>query len=613
MRILLLTQWFEPEPTFKGMVFARELAARGHSVQVLTGFPNYPGGRLYPGYKVRPWLREQREGVSIVRVALYPSHDRNALGRAANYLSFAASAAFLGAFLVAKPDVVYVYHPPATVGLAALAISLFRGAPFVLDIQDLWPDSVASSGMLAVPAAISLLASWCRLLYRRAAKIVVLSDGFRGRLIERGVPPSKIEVIRNWCDEASMRQVPAPEPELGAGFNVVFAGAMGLMQGLDSVLDASKICAADTPEARFVFVGGGIERDRLARRAHAEGLANVLFLPRRPPERMGALFAQADVLLVHLKDDPLFRITIPSKMQAYMVAGKTILMAVAGEAAQLVAEAEAGVTCEPDNPEQIAAAVASLARMPKEELARLGANGARYYADNMSLAIGAARFDRIFRSVAAVSGTPAGPYAAFGKRLFDLLAGTLAAVLLSPVLALAAGSIKASSSGPVLFRQTRIGLGERPFSLLKFRTMTHRHRVPDRQTFWDDPETTSVGKWLRRFKLDELPQLLNVIRGEMSLVGPRPCLPDLLNTIDEAGRERFLVRPGLTGLAQVNGNVYISWEERWRFDADYVRRLSFSLDLRILIRTVAVVLLGEHRFARQTGPPREPEARGPKL
>ena len=144
MKILIVTQWFEPEPTFKGMLFARELVARGHEVEVLTGFPNYPGGKVYPGYRIRPWVRERLDGIDVLRVALYPSHDNSSLRRAFNYVSFAFSAAVIGTALIRKPDVIYAYHPPITVGLAAAAIGLFRRAPFVYDIQDLWPDTVVS-------------------------------------------------------------------------------------------------------------------------------------------------------------------------------------------------------------------------------------------------------------------------------------------------------------------------------------------------------------------------------------------------------------------------------------------------------------------------------------
>src|ERR1035437_8715454 len=215
MKILFLTQWFEPEPTFKGLLFARELAARGHEVEVLTGFPNYPGGHIYPGYRIRPWVREQIDGISILRVALYPSHDKSAFGRVLNYVSFAISAALIGTVLIKKPDVVYVYHPPATIGFAAVALGLLRRVPYVFDICDLWPDTVEASGMLSNSVALRLLGKWCNFVYRRARHIVVVSPGFKQKLVDRGVPPVKIDIIHNWCPDTTI-QPTAPNPELAS-------------------------------------------------------------------------------------------------------------------------------------------------------------------------------------------------------------------------------------------------------------------------------------------------------------------------------------------------------------------------------------------------------------
>ena len=147
MRILFLTQWFQPEPSIKGLPFAKALRDRGHEVEVLTGFPNYPGGKVYPGYRVRLWQSEIMEGIRVHRVALYPSHDKSALRRMGNYLSFALTSATIGPFLVRRPDVVYVYNL-VTLGLTSRLLQLIYGCPVVYDIQDLWPDSVSGSGML---------------------------------------------------------------------------------------------------------------------------------------------------------------------------------------------------------------------------------------------------------------------------------------------------------------------------------------------------------------------------------------------------------------------------------------------------------------------------------
>ena len=179
------------------------------------------------------------------------------------------------------------------------------------------------------------------------------------------------------------------------------------------------------------------------------------------------------------------------------------------------------------------------------------------------------------------------------KRCFDFLISIFLLVLLSPLFIITAVLIKLTSKGPLFFRQQRVGKNGKLFSVYKFRTMIDKVRSFDKQTFIGDVEVTAVGKIIRRLKIDELPQLLNVVKGDMSLIGPRPCLPALIKDFNESGKKRLLVRPGLTGLAQVNGNIYLTWEQRWEFDRNYVENQSLALDLKIISKTVLIVLFGE--------------------
>jgi colanic acid biosynthesis glycosyl transferase WcaI len=188
VKVLILSQFFDPEPTLKGLAFALALQRQGFDVEVLTGFPNYPGGKVFPGYRIRPWQREMMEGVRVTRVALYPSHDRSAPRRVFNYISFALAAAFLGPFLVRRPDVIFVYHPPVTIALPAMVLRAWSGAPFAYEIQDLWPDTLRATGMFQAGRLFGLLDRVCRVAYRRADQLVVISEGFRRRLVERGIP-----------------------------------------------------------------------------------------------------------------------------------------------------------------------------------------------------------------------------------------------------------------------------------------------------------------------------------------------------------------------------------------------------------------------------------------
>ena len=403
MKILLLTQWFDPEPSFKGLAFARELARRGDTVEILTGFPNYPGGKVYPGYRIRPWQIERMEGFRVCRVALYPSHDRSALRRSFNYVSFAVASAILGPFLVQRPDVIYVYHPPGTIGLPALLLRWWFSAPIVYDVQDLWPDTIAATGMLSHPFLLSCINRFCRWVYRRADQIVVLSPGFREALQARGIPEERIRVIYNWAPDQVLAATPAPGPSRGQDrqFRVVFAGAMGAAQALDAVLDAAALCSVSAPQVRFLLVGDGTDRDRLEQRARSLHLSNVSFVPWQPLAAMGKVFEQADALLVHLKDDPLFRMTIPSKTQAYLAAGRPIVMAVRGDAADLVSRADAGILAQPEDPGSIAAAVRSLASLSQGERERMGRNGRAFYDRELAIGVAVESFREVFRNVCA--------------------------------------------------------------------------------------------------------------------------------------------------------------------------------------------------------------------
>ncbi|WP_158862985.1 sugar transferase [Leifsonia sp. AG29] len=581
----MLTQWFDPEPTFKGLLFAKELMRQGHEVQVVTGYPNYPGGKVYDGYRISGFRKETIDGVAVLRVPLYPSHDGSAVKRIANYGSFALAAA-VGVFLVPKPDVAYVYHPPATVWLPAALLKALRGVPYVYDVQDLWPDTLAATGMLGETRALGIVGRVMKRVYADAGRVAVLSDGFKEALVARGVPRRKVEVIPNWADEAQIEvdhpsaradgEVPAAE------FVVTFAGNLGKAQGLDTVLDAAELLRA-RPDIRFVVVGGGLEAESLKTSASRRGLDNVTFLPRRPISEIGPLLTQSDALLVHLKDDPLFAITIPSKTQAYLMAGRPILMGVRGDAARMVEEAGAGKTFEPGNARQLADAVVAMAALEPEARSAMGDAGRRYYHEALSLRVGSARFAELLSTASLVK-----PRVLLAKRTGDVLASSFALVVLSIPVAVLSILVRVKLGTPVMFRQVRPGRFGEPFEMVKFRTMTddvdeQGSPLPDAKRL------TPFGRLLRSTSLDELPTLWNVLRGDMSLVGPRPLLLRYTDYFTPEERLRLEVRPGVTGLAQVNGRNTASWDSRLADDVTYVRNMSVGLDLRIIGKTIARV------------------------
>lgn len=388
---------------FKGLPFAKELSKLGHEVEVLTGFPNYPEGKIYKGYKIKLFQKEIMDGISVIRVPLYPSHDKSGFGRFINYVSFAFSASIIGPWVVKKADVAYVYHPPATIGLPAIILRMLRRIPFVYDIQDLWPDTLAATGMFRNKLGLRLVDKWCRLVYRVANRIVVLSPGFKKVLIERGVRSEKIETIYNWVDDTTVKPTKknpdlAVKLGLSGKFNIVFAGNIGKAQALESVLTAADILQKESSRIQFVFVGGGVEVENLKRITHDMGQKNVLFLPKQPMSEIGAIMALADVLLVHLRDDPLFRITVPSKIQAYMAIGRPILVGVQGDAADLVVNAEAGFSCIPESAESIAEGVRRFLKMSQQELEAMGENGRKFYQQELSLAVGTKKLAEVLES-----------------------------------------------------------------------------------------------------------------------------------------------------------------------------------------------------------------------
>jgi undecaprenyl phosphate N,N'-diacetylbacillosamine 1-phosphate transferase len=189
-----------------------------------------------------------------------------------------------------------------------------------------------------------------------------------------------------------------------------------------------------------------------------------------------------------------------------------------------------------------------------------------------------------------------GFYRRFGKRLLDIVLSTLAIIAFLPLFTVIALAIRLETPGPILYIQERLGWKGKKFHAIKFRTMTYVPRISDHEIQPDDPDVTRVGAFLRRYKLDELAQLLNVLAGQMSVIGPRPALPRQLAEYDETGRKRLQVKPGLSGLAQIHGNIYLTWPERWVYDARYVDECSFGLDLWIIWRTIAVAIRGEEKF-----------------
>lgn len=400
MRILYLTQWFDPEPNvIKGPAFVAGLVRAGHSVTVVTGFPNYPTGRLYPGYRLRFIQREMIEGVTVVRLPLYPSHDRSSLRRSLNYLSFCVSVLLYCLFRRERFDLAYVYHPPITVGLAAALAGLVRRLPFVLDVQDLWPDTLSATGMRGGQRLAPIVGSVCRFVYARAAAIVVQSDGIGRRLVARGVSAGRIVTVYNWA----RHEYPEAVATQGGRTTLVYAGNFGPAQALVTLMDAAALLERDRSDVEILLYGDGIEDDALRARARALGLSNLRFAGRVSQDEIAHMFARADALLLHLADDPLFEVTVPSKLQAYLAAGRPIIAGLAGEGAGLLRASGAAFVAAPGDPQALAALMRNFADLAPSERAAMGLAGRYYYQRTFAFERGLARTLAV---IEASTGTP---------------------------------------------------------------------------------------------------------------------------------------------------------------------------------------------------------------
>jgi len=379
MRVLLFTQWFPPEPQKLLFELALSLKEQGHSVTVLTGLPNYPIGKLYPGYKYRLWQKEEMDGLHVIRVPLYPDHSRNGFLRAINFISFSVASIILGPFIIPKVDIIHVIHPPITMGLAAWIISRIQKIPFTYEIQDMWPETLAATKMVQKQWILDLVGEFAKWVYDRAAGIRVISEGFRDNLISKGVPSNKIHVISNWVDPNFYTPKPKKkELELELGFTQKFvftyAGTIGPAQEIHTLLNAAELIR-DIPNILIAIFGEGIDREILTKEASRRGLDNIHFYGYISAPQMSEIYALSDVLLIHLKSDPLFKITIPHKTFVYMAVEKPILAAVEGDVEKIISEVGAGITCPPSQPELMADSMRKFYTTSTENLAQMGRRG----------------------------------------------------------------------------------------------------------------------------------------------------------------------------------------------------------------------------------------------
>jgi glycosyltransferase involved in cell wall biosynthesis len=376
MRVLIVTQYFWPE-NFRINDVALGLRERGHEVTVYTGKPNYPDGRYFPGYGMFGRARESYRGIPVIRAPLVARGAGGSVRLMLNYLSFALSASLLAPVRCRGDfEVVLVYEPsPITVGVPGIVLGALKHAPVLLWVQDLWPETLSATGMVRSRGILKAVEQLVRAIYRRCARILVQSRAFIAPVQRLGIDPQRIMYLPNSAEAfygtAQSGATPASTPELPAGFRVMFAGSIGAAQDFETILGAAERLKSHR-DIQWVIIGDGRMYQWVGAEVVRRGLQDTMhLLGRYPADAMPGFFARADALLVTLKKDPIFAMTIPAKLQSYLASERPIIAALDGEGARIVVEAEAGLACPAEDPGALAATVLAMQRLAPEARAAM--------------------------------------------------------------------------------------------------------------------------------------------------------------------------------------------------------------------------------------------------
>jgi glycosyltransferase involved in cell wall biosynthesis len=385
MKVLIVSQYFWPE-NFRINDVVRSLVEEGVAVDVLTGKPNYPGGEKFPGYKGWGTQLEQFMGAQVFRVPLAARGHGRAIKLALNYLSFVISGVLFGSLMLRKRryDVIFVYAPsPILQALPAIFLGWLKRCGVIVWVQDLWPDSLSATGYVKNPRVLGLVEKVVRFIYRHTDLLLVQSEAFVAKVAALA-PGKRIEYYPNSVDAtfAAPPDIVLPEiPGLDDGFPIMFAGNLGSGQAVEVIIEAASLLREHS-DIRFVVVGQGSRRDWMLAEVLKRNLTNIHLPGQYPIEVMPGLMQKAAILLVTLADQMIFAATVPSKVQAYMAAGRPILACLNGEGAHLIHKAGAGLTCPAEDAQGLAQSVLHFYKMTTAEREQMGENGRRYFKEH---------------------------------------------------------------------------------------------------------------------------------------------------------------------------------------------------------------------------------------
>ncbi|MFC1590940.1 glycosyltransferase family 4 protein [Thermodesulfobacteriota bacterium] len=390
MKIVYISQYYYPEPHSIHTELAETLSSYGHEVTVVTAYPNYPLGRIYDGWKQKfsgQW--EHINGVSVLRCPIWSDHSKSIFFRGLHYFSFTVSATLLIFFRVPSADVFLVHHPPPSLAIPAWLFNKRGNCPFVFRIADLWPEFIAGSGVSKNKALLKIVDVLLRLIYRAASHVIVPSPGFEKRLVDKGVAENKITFVSNYADESiyyPQEKDKELQQKLGikeSDIIIMYAGNIGQPQRIDVLINSMKR-VKHRPEIKLFIIGDGHCKKKLQQTCLQEGIESVVFFDQMSPEDVNRYYSVAAALFIQLEDQLIWTDTIPSKIYAYMLAGRPIIAALKGDGADVVAAAQGGGICEPCNDRAIADCVVRFADMPGEEREQMGKNNYKYVMSNFS-------------------------------------------------------------------------------------------------------------------------------------------------------------------------------------------------------------------------------------
>lgn len=391
MKILLVTQYFYPE-NFKGNDIAFEMQKKGHEVTVLTGIPNYPKGEFFNGYGYFKRRRETVNGVKVIRTFLIPRGNSTAIPLMVNYFTWFVFASFYAVYLALskKFDKIIVQQlSPVMMGLPAVVVKKIQKIPVYFWVLDLWPESLESAGGIKNKKILGFFESMVKFLYRNSDKILISSKGFKQSILKKGNFEDKIIYFPNWAEKSineSKQNVEINLPKFPSGFNILFAGNVGVAQDLVNAIKAMEIVLKQNKKINFLILGDGRDRKRLEKLVLEKNIEkNIHFFGKYPIETMSYFFSKADCMFVSLKNEPIFSLSLPAKVQAYMSVGKPIISMMNGEGYNIINEADCGFAVHAEDYKDLADKILEIEKLPVIERQRLGENGKSFYQENFVL------------------------------------------------------------------------------------------------------------------------------------------------------------------------------------------------------------------------------------